>query len=204
VASGTPLNLSAAVSGGYPPYRWTVLEDGATVGTGALATPGNLNLTILAANGSSLVFAVQIADQLGEPSNASEVVPLLAAPTGGGGPGPAPASALGGATTPVAIGLAVLTLAALLVPRWRRRHAEVGTDPAEAARTVERLLEEADGLDRETLAYRGENEGLRRTEVFDALAALRRQGRIGTREGLEGEELLFLESASGPGREGSA
>jgi hypothetical protein len=194
VPVGSVVDLTASVQGGSPPYEWSLASQQGAGPAGSAAVPGNLTVALRVSNMSELSLLLTVVDALGATSSVTLSIPTVPPGTLNGSPPvpSVPSSLFGDAATPVAIGLSVLTAVALLVPRWRRRRAAATTDPAEAIRVVERILLEEDGMDRETLAFRGESEGLDRAEVFAALAELRRSGRLTVREGLDQEELLAL------------
>jgi hypothetical protein len=191
---GSTLTLEVVIGGGAPPYDWSISSQGTMGPAGSLPAPGNLTADIAVANVSELSVLLSVRDALGGTASSALSVPTAPAVQGNGTPPGLsdPGSLFGEAATPAAIALSVLTVVAIVLPRWRRRRAASAADPADARQVVERLLREEDGIDRETLAYRGESEGLARSEVFGALAELRGSGRLTTRDGLDGEELLAL------------
>jgi hypothetical protein len=194
------LNLTAVLSGGYPPYEWSLSAGDATGPAGEAAGPGNLSIQIPIGNESDLDVALSVTDALGAVVTVPVMLATLPPATDPGLPtSPAvPPSPLGEAATPAAVALAVVTLAALLVSKWRRHRAAVATDPAEVLQVVERLLLVADGVDLATLRHRGEVEGLEHSEVDRAVAELRRTGRLTNREDFNGEPLLVLSPAGSP------
>jgi hypothetical protein len=200
VPRDSSVNLTVVVDGGYPPYDWAITFAGEAGPSGSWSATGNATVELPVGNVSDATVIVVITDGVGGSASGSLPVATLLpgepSPTPSG-PAP-PGSLLGEAATPVGIALALLTVAALMVPRWRR-HKAAAADPTDTLRVVERILHEGDGVDRETLVYRGELEGIDRSEVFGALAELRRSDRLTTREGAEGAELLGLK-APGPGR----
>lgn len=195
----TPLPVSTAnvsvtgyFGGGVAPYEWSFVASSGERSNGSLLTAGWVNWSTGVGRPGALTIAFRVYDALGGATAATTVVEIPAvAPRNDTPPTPVTAAAPAWLLAPVLGIVGVGAIAFYVVPRWRRRNAPSPEVAEEEARsTIRRLLEQSGGIDRETLLYRGGDEGLENGAVTSAVDHWRREGRIETRTGVDGEELL--------------
>lgn len=199
----------ADVSGGRPPYACTLWwSDGASA-YGNLSAPGTLQFNATIAQPGPLGARLAVVDALGGVVVTRSNVTVLGAPAAPL-PTPAPPSnpdgASGSSTSSLgswAVGIGGLGVAAalFLLPRWRRRSARGGRreDDAAAMGAVRRLLKGTDGLERETLYFLADEEGVDGRAAGVAVDRWSRAGRILVEAGVDGGDLIrWIDPATGP------
>ncbi len=188
VLPGASLAATAAVSGGYPPYRWTITVDGAPGPSGTLDAPGNVSFQLPVGDVPAISVGISVTDAVGGATAGDwQFTVQPPGPPAPGTPAPtAPPSLLGEAATPAAIALTVLTLLALVVPRYRRRTRA----PAAALRVIEEQLRSGTPVDAETLEQRGRESDVSERAMRREIARLLSEGRLRKVEGPLGEEHL--------------
>ena len=186
--NGTALLLSATVGGGMAPYRYTLgLSDGEGA-SGALLTAGNVNFTTVPASPGTLVARFTVTDALGGSTTttlALDVAPDSGPPaTVGTSSGPGAGDAL--VWSAGLAGLAAGGMGGYLL-RHRRERPPPSPKPETADLSVlERLLAPTDGLDRESLEFLAEEDGVGTDRLGELIDRGVRAGRV--RRRLDGGE----------------
>lgn len=126
------------------------------------------------------------------PSGGGSTAPPTVTPTPSPAPSPAPSSALsgdfaGGFGAAAGLGLMALVGWVLLRGRFGRAPGRAGPSSRDLT-TVGRLLRENEGIDRETLLFLAESEGLDENAVDRAVGRLRRLGRVTAEVDPDGQE----------------
>ncbi|HEV2429286.1 MAG TPA: hypothetical protein VGV64_05510 [Thermoplasmata archaeon] len=206
VSSGGGLDLALDLSGGLPPYDYRLsLSDGESV-VSTLLSPGPFRWTAHPLSEGFLEITFSASDALGGGSSTALTVAVgtaaPSAPPALGGPSAPPAtrtpapptSAPASAVGAVVAGLVLAaTVGFWLWRRWQRRSPVAPPpDPSrQAIATLERLLDESEGIERERLRGLAEEEGVPADSFGPALARLRSSGRVRSTTDPEGRELLF-------------
>lgn len=119
----TSVALTAVIAGGYPPYWWAINTTGTSDPRGSALSSGDLTIELTVLNASTRSVTLWVADAVGGSSVGTVgIAPTVAGPGAPTAPPTSlPPSILGGAATPAAIALTVLTLLVIVVTTWRRR-----------------------------------------------------------------------------------
>jgi len=191
---GGPLNLTGLVTGGVPPYAFAfTLSDGERA-VGNLSGAGTVSWLAGPVTSGYLTITLTVRDALGIPSIAVGTVQVA-----GGSEHTAPAPLVGTGSPAVlaaagAAGVAVGALGMFVVLRRLRHPVPAGpVAPADPGTldTIRRLLLESDGLDRESLDYLAQEEGLTPEQIDRAVDAAITDGRIHREEESEGGRLVW-------------
>ncbi|MCI4320157.1 MAG: hypothetical protein L3K23_08530 [Thermoplasmata archaeon] len=200
---GTPAVLSAEFGGGDPPYAYALTSTDGERLVGNLSTAGPVQLGLTPRSAGYVELRLLVTDLLGGRGESvltvvATVGPTVPAPTAPGPSSPSP-PAVSDPTWLVGLLGAGGVAAAILLPRRRRRtrRREGPGSPAEAMHAVRRYLQESEGLDRATLYFLAEDDGLSETQVDDALRRWQRSHRVRTEPGPD-EEPLFFWDEGGP------
>jgi hypothetical protein len=201
---GAPAMLSAEFSGGDPPYAYTLTATDGERLVGNLSAAGPVDLGITPRSAGYVEVRLAVTDLLGGTA--------LIVANGVAAAGPATPSPVSSDPTPESapsvsdptwlVGLlgAGGVAVAILLPRRRRRSRKRGGpgDPGESMQVVRRNLQESEGLDRATLYFLAEDDGISESQVDDALRRLQRSGRVRSEPGPD-EEPIFVWGERGSG-----
>jgi hypothetical protein len=203
--NGTALLLSAAVGGGMAPYRYTVVLSDGEGASGALLSAGLVNVTVVPGSPGVLVVRFTATDALGGSTTTTLTLEVAADPVAP----PAAGSGLGpGADDALAWLAGVAGLAAGGVGGYLLRHRRERSPPPPNAGTtdfsvLERLLAPTDGVDRESLEFLAEEEGVGADRLGELVDRAVRAGRVRRRVDGGEERLEWVPprpaSASGAG-----
>ncbi len=207
VSVGTVPTL-ARVTGGGAPYSYTLEWSDGEAGSGVLDSAGPLWFNASLLLPGNFTARLQVVDALGGHASINLTVnvrPSSSPPTGApASPSPTPATAAGTSASlgSWVVGVGGLALAGLLfvIPRWRRRTVQRSRsgDTAAAMNVVRRLLRGTDGLERETLYFLADEEGIDASSAGVAVDRWTRAGRVQVDEGLDGTDLLqWVDPGSG-------
>ncbi|MCI4350673.1 MAG: hypothetical protein L3K15_04085 [Thermoplasmata archaeon] len=194
---GSAATLSADIGGGQPPYAYAVtVSDGERL-LGNLSGGGPVDFTIAPRVTGYIELHVVVTDVLGGRTDVALTGVVAAGGPASTPPGTTPptgsaaAPSVGAPTWVAAILGAGGVVAAILLPRRRRRkRGGESSGRAEAMQSVRRYLQESEGLDRTTLYFLAEDDGISETATDDALRRWMRSGRIRTGPGPDEEELF--------------
>jgi hypothetical protein len=193
---GNPLVLSGLLTGGTPPYlyRWS-LSDGET-SVGNLSNPGPVTFSATPRGAGYLAAVLWVTDFLGGEANSSTEVLV---PTTGSGttavPSPSTASAAAESGWAWPVGAVAIIVAGAVFWALRLRRPAGGPTPAAppggaGMGVVRRLLQESGELERETLTFLAEEEGVSPEATLAAVDRWSRAGKIRSEMAGEGETLL--------------
>ena len=185
--SDSSFPLAALISGGSPPYHFTLLWDGVEALSGNLSATGGLvrNLT----TGPAGVHTVEIvvSDALGGHATASLELLVSSGATDPPSP-PIPASASSAASASGSDGLSLLLVPLVVIPgaiagavallRWRRRSHSRPMNAVDMFGTVGSILRSAGEVSRANLIAQTDGLGLDRGEVELAVNILEEQGQV--------------------------
>lgn len=214
-AAGRPLNLSAELTGGRPPYDYLyMLSDGESA-SGLLPSEGPADFVAAPNRSGFLEVDLRVTDAIGglrELSTSVLVGPALpgsptdpvAGPTGVPAPGGAhatsPALPPDGAAVAVGASVAVVALVAVVTlllvrRRWpRRSDGPPDTDELaerETDRRIREALVEADGVERTVLEVLLGADGIEPPAIDRSIARLRALGELRVEPGGEGGSTLY-------------
>jgi hypothetical protein len=195
--AGSDLSLQLNVSGGVPPYVYSVnLSDGERF-AGLAPGAGSVRWTAHPQHPGPLVIDASVHDALADAANVSVSTAVLgtaaiAAPPAAG---IALSNYAGGG-----VGLTLLAGAVLVLwRRARRGRGPVPPDRAErAVQAIGRLIRDGEEVERLTLTVLAEEDGLTPAEVEAAVRTLRARGQVVVEAGAEGSELLRWTSGPAP------
>lgn len=198
-ASVGTVPATATVSGGAPPYAYTITWSNDEASSGNLSEAGTLELTATAAAPGVLAARLVVDDPLGGHAAVSSRVDVASlpatSPNGSASPSDPPtANDPGASLGSWAVGLGGLGAAAALfvLPRWKRRpfKGRRGGEDRAAMGVVRRLLKDSDGLERETLYFLAEDDGVSPAAAAEAVDRWERAGRLRSEAGTDGSDLL--------------
>ncbi|MCI4330786.1 MAG: hypothetical protein L3K19_02920 [Thermoplasmata archaeon] len=191
---GTSVIVGGLLDGGVPPYLygWSTSDGESAVGN--RTTPGPVTFTATPRAAGYLTVTLWISDALGAEANITTQVLVSVSGTA---PTPALPAAGGGAAPPswlwVAAGLLVVG-GAFLGWKFRRPPGRSPPPPSPSGSVgmgvVRRLLQESGELDRETLSFLAEEEGIPTEVTSAAVERWTRAGKLRSETGTEGETLL--------------
>jgi hypothetical protein len=191
--SSSLLSVSAAVSGGLPPYSYQFqLSDGERL-NGSLVAPGPVTASFDPSSPGNYSVEFRVTDELGQYRVSTEDLRIGGAPPSTA-PGTASESSLG-------VGFLALAVGVILVGFYiYRRVRKVSRSPPSVELTaipvVRRLMEESQVIDRETLLLLGEEAGESTDAIQAALGRLIRTGDVTTEPGPGSDEVLRWTGAS--------
>jgi hypothetical protein len=197
LTAGSSAQLSADIGGGRAPYAYAVtLTDGERL-LGNLSSGGPVDFTIAPRAAGYLELRVVVTDLLGGRADlALTGVVAAGAPVTPPTSSTPPSASLAAPSVAAPTWLVALlgaggVVAAILLPRRRRRPGRGGSgERTEAMQAVRRYLQESEGLDRSTLYFLAEDDGISEPATDDAIRRWLRTGRIRTAVGADEEELL--------------
>ncbi|MCI4367561.1 MAG: hypothetical protein L3K08_07405, partial [Thermoplasmata archaeon] len=204
---GHPLPLVGTIEGGVGPYAYEFALSDQETAVGNVSRTGELYWNATPNVAGSLDARLRVTDALGNQVDASMTLSIAAVPPPTGLP-PTSSSPTGpGLATSTSIGSWVLGLGGIAVaagvylfPRWRRRQGRErrGGSDSQALGAIRRILRGTDGLERETLYFLAEEEGLTQPAAASAIERWQRAGRVRIDVGLEGQDLIqWTESDTG-------
>ncbi|HZY69482.1 MAG TPA: hypothetical protein VFF67_00695 [Thermoplasmata archaeon] len=187
--AGAPAPVSAYIAGGDPPYSYTVgLSDGERF-AGDLGGPGPVAWTAAPHAPGFIDITVSVTDALGVTTSTTLTVVVPAGSPAAPPPtAPAGASSSSGWTAWVGAAAGLLGLFAWWVVPKRLKRKPPTSGRSRAMRFVRSYLEDADGLDRATLRFLGDDDDLPVEAVDDALGHWSRLGRVNVRLNDDGDE----------------
>ncbi|MCI4366382.1 MAG: hypothetical protein L3K08_01380, partial [Thermoplasmata archaeon] len=200
-AGGPEITVFTNIGGGVPPYTLSATAEGSTVALANVTTAGGYTLRLLAPPlGFDSVHGV-LGDSLGinltrsQTTFISPVAPAPTPPVSPTAPGsPSTSPSAGGLATALAGGVLVLGVAGGFWWLRRRTFARPpppgGSEAGRALSLVRRSLADGEGMDPETLAVLGEEEGIAGPAVEVAVRQWERLGRIRRETDAAGGELV--------------
>lgn len=199
--AGGALALAGSIEGGVPPYSAAFDLSDLENHHANRSSPGTVEWSAMPIYPGYLQVRFEVSDSAGRSTVVSATVfvaPNPPAPNPPAGPSTAASSPSSTAGWLVGGGVLASMLAAAVVPRiWRRRRAHPGSSAESVAMVaVRRILQSSDGLERPTLEFLAEEEGVAPASVPIAVDRWRRAGRVRGEPGPDGEELLFWTEAA--------
>jgi hypothetical protein len=208
-AGATVLTVYEDVGGGLPPYSLNANVGGLSAGLANVTAPGGYTLRIDGPPAGYDDLRVEVTDSAGANLSRSQMVfvsPVLAGPVAPSPAAPIASSAsLGLSGTAAGVGLLLAGLAGGFW--WLRRRATGGALPAAASESgralglVRRSLSNGEGMDPESLAILGAEDGLAGPAVDAAIRQWERLGRIRRETDPTGGDLILwnpTRGAAGP------
>jgi len=191
--SGAPLQLSGLLAGGVPPYDygWT-MSDGES-GLGNLSGAGTFDFTATPHDAGYLTFRLWVTDALTAQANATGDVLVESGPAPVGPSNPPSSGVASGASWSWAIIAALAVVGVWAGVRFRRPATPPRPTPPPGSAgmaVVRRILEDSGELERDTLTFLAEEEGVDADAAIAAVERWSRAGKIRTENGGDGEMLL--------------
>lgn len=189
--SSGSVTLEIEITGGIPPFFYSLNDSVGDVWNGSVTAPGALLLTEPLTASGTVRFGFEATDRFGITAGTGWNVSVTAPPSGFGGEW-TEISAVG-------LGIAVASTAGatVLLRRRRRRTPDDSTMP-DPVRTLRTILEPADGADRAVVELMAEEQGVPLEVVRATIDRLMAGGSIRADRGFDGEEVLSWTAHSDP------